>query len=106
MCARLSLHQVAKILSELSRCLRDSGRTGEAIDFSRQALDIKERRIAKGDGVADPQFAAMLYELGLCLREEGRAEESERYVRRALKIVETTRGPESAQVEPLAFMSA
>lgn len=78
--------------------MRESGRSAEAEQFARQALDLKENSTGKDGGAADAQFAAMLYELGLCLREEGRGEESERYVRRALKIVEKTRGPDSAQV--------
>lgn len=78
--------------------MRESGRSTEAEQFARQALDMKENSSEKGGFIADAQFAAMLYELGLCLREEGRGEESERYVRRALKIVEKTRGPDSVQV--------
>lgn len=73
---------MAVTLHELGVCVRRSGRAGEAEDFYRRALAIKEAEL----GDEDIQVAITLQELGECVLDAGKSGEADGFFVRALQI--------------------
>lgn len=72
-------------LDLLGKRALDEGRTDDALELLRRALEIRQKEVGKKE---HPELAKTLYYLGRCELDEGRLDEAERLENRALRIQE------------------